>query len=109
LIFSTNLISIVGCVAMAFAPNPIILGVIVFFTGFSLGVGQPLTMTLISQLTLPEDRALAVSTRLTGNRLGQFLIPAGAGLLAAGSGTKAVFVGLAGLICTTFLPRSRGK
>lgn len=109
LLISTNLISIVGCAAMAFAPNPIILGVIVFFTGFSLGVGQPLTMTMISQLTMPEERALAVSTRLTGNRLGQFLIPAGARLLAAGSGTKAVFVGLATLIGTTFLPRPRGK
>ena len=61
LLISTNLISIVGCAAMAFAPNPIILGVIVFFTGFSLGVGQPLTMTMISQLTMPEERALAVS------------------------------------------------
>jgi sugar phosphate permease len=73
--------------------------------GFSLGVGQPLTMSLISQLTAPDERALAVSTRLTGNRLGQFLIPAVAGLVAASAGTSAVFIGLAILVSTTFLPR----
>jgi sugar phosphate permease len=94
---------------MAFAPNPWILGAIVSVAGFSLGVGQPLTMSLISQLTVPEERALAVSIRLTGNRLGQFLIPAGAGLLAAGSGTGAVFIGLAALVASTFLPRSQSQ
>ena len=105
LLTSSNAISIVMCAAMAFAPNPWILGAIVFIAGFSLGVGQPLTMTLISQLTQPDERALAVSTRLTGNRLGQFMIPAVAGLIAASAGTSAVFVGLAILISTTFLPR----
>jgi hypothetical protein len=40
--------------------------------------------------------------------LGQFVIPAGAGLLAAGSGTGAVFIGLSILVASTFLPRGRG-
>jgi MFS family permease len=108
LLVTSNAISVVACAAMAFAPNPLVLGAIVFVAGFSLGVGQPLTMSLISQLTVPEERALAVSTRLTGNRLGQFVIPAGAGLLAAGSGTGAVFIGLSILVASTFLPRGRG-
>lgn len=108
LLVTSNAITVVACAAMAFAPNPWILGAIVFIAGFSLGVGQPLTMSLISQLTIPEERALAVSTRLTGNRLGQFVIPAGAGLLAAGSGTGAVFIGLSILVASTFLPRGRG-
>jgi len=108
LLVTSNAISVVACAAMAFAPNPWVLGAIVFVAGFSLGVGQPLTMSLISQLTVPEERALAVSTRLTGNRLGQFVIPAGAGLLAAGSGTSAVFIGLSILVASTFLPRGRG-
>ena len=105
LLTTSNAVSIVMCAAMAFAPNPWVLGAIVFVAGFSLGVGQPLTMTLISQLTAPDERALAVSTRLTGNRLGQFLIPAAAGLVAASAGTSAVFIGLAILVSTTFLPR----
>ena len=105
LLISSNSISIIALIAMAFAPNPWILGAVVFVAGFSLGVGQPLTMTLISQLTVPDERALAVSTRLTGNRLGQFLIPAAAGLVAASAGTSAVFIALAILVSTTFLPR----
>ncbi len=107
LIISSNAISVATLAAMAFAPNVWILGVIVAITGFSLGIGQPLSMSLISQLSIPEERALAVSTRLMGNRLGQFVIPAGAGLLAAGSGTNAVFLALSILVASTFLPRGQ--
>ena len=103
LIYS-NLISIVACAAIAFAPNVWVLGFVVLIAGFSLGVGQPLTMSLVSQATKPEERALAVSTRLMGNRFGQFLLPAGAGLLAAGAGTSGVFFALSILLLTTFVP-----
>jgi MFS family permease len=107
LLVGSNVLSVVACAAMAFAPNPITLGVIVAIAGFSLGVGQPLTMSMVSQLTIPQERALAVSTRLTGNRLGQFVVPAGAGLLATGSGTGAVFIGLSLLLAFTFLTPSK--
>lgn len=103
LIFS-NLISILACAAIGFAPNPWVLGLIVLIAGFSLGVGQPLTMSLVSLATKPEERALAVSTRLMGNRFGQFILPAGAGLLAAGIGTGGVFFALSILLLTTFIP-----
>jgi sugar phosphate permease len=92
---------------MAFASDVYLLGALVLIAGFSLGVGQPLTMSLISQATKPEERAIAVSARLTGNRFGQFIIPAGAGLLAASSGTSAVFIGLSILLATTFLTPQR--
>jgi MFS family permease len=107
LLVGSNVVSVVACAAMAFAPNPITLGVIVAIAGFSLGIGQPLTMSMVSQLTIPQERALAVSTRLTGNRLGQFIVPAGAGLLATGSGTGAVFIGLSLLLALTFLTPSK--
>jgi MFS family permease len=107
LLVGSNVISVFACAAMAFAPNPIILGAIVAIAGFSLGVGQPLTMSAVSQLSLPQERALAVSTRLTGNRLGQFIVPAGAGILAAGSGASAVFIALSLLLASTFLAPSK--
>lgn len=103
LIYS-NIVSVTSFIAMAFAPNPIVLGALVLMAGFSLGVGQPLTMSLVSQATAPEERAMAVSARLTGNRLGQFIIPAGAGLLATSAGTSGVFIALAALLATTFIP-----
>jgi MFS family permease len=92
---------------MAFAPNVISLAVIVAIAGFALGVGQPLTMSLVSQATAPTDRAMAVSARLTGNRVGQFIVPALAGLLAASAGVSAVFIGMAVLLATTFILKSK--
>ncbi len=100
----SNSVSVISCIAMAFAPNVISLAIIVAIAGFALGVGQPLTMSLVSQATAPTDRAMAVSARLTGNRLGQFIVPALAGLLAASAGTSAVFIGMAALLATTFIP-----
>jgi MFS family permease len=103
----SNSISVFSCIAMAFAPNVISLAVIVAIAGFALGVGQPLTMSLVSQATAPTDRAMAVSARLTGNRVGQFIVPALAGLLAASAGVSAVFIGMAVLLATTFILKSK--
>ena len=99
----SNCFSVVACGAMAFISNVWLLAVVVFIAGFALGVGQPLTMSLVSQATKPEERAIAVSARLTGNRFGQFIIPAGAGAVASSSGTSAVFIALSALLATTFL------
>ena len=98
LLWWSTIISVVSCAAMAFAHTPISLGAVVFVAGFSLGVGQPLTMSLVSQKTESSERALAVSARLMGNRFGQFIVPAAAGAAAAASGAGAVFIGLAVLL-----------
>lgn len=103
----STVISTIACSAMAFAPNEYILGAVVLIAGFSLGVGQPLTMSLVSLATAPGERALAVSARLTGNRFGQFLIPAGAGVIASNGGTGSVFIALSLLLATTFIPQKR--
>ena len=98
LLWWSTVISVISCAAMAFARTPLTLGLIVFVAGFSLGIGQPLTMSLVSQKTQSNERALAVSARLMGNRIGQFLVPAAAGIAAAASGAGAVFIGLAVLL-----------
>lgn len=51
--------------------------------GFFLGLGQPITMTLITQAVPPAARGAALALRLLGNRLGQVALPVAAGLLAA--------------------------
>lgn len=107
LLWWSTIISVICCVAMAFAHTPITLGTIVFVAGFSLGVGQPLTMSLVSQKTESSERALAVSARLMGNRFGQFLVPAAAGAAAAASGAGAVFIGLAVLLATSIFSVKR--
>lgn len=59
--------------------------------GFGLGLGQPLTLSWVAGRA-PEDlRGTAVAARLGGNRVGQFLLPAGIGILAGFAGLSAVF------------------
>ncbi|MFC7403348.1 MFS transporter [Citricoccus sp. GCM10030269] len=51
--------------------------------GFVLGIGQPLTMTLVSQSVPAAWRGSALAFRLVGNRVGQVAMPVVAGLAAA--------------------------
>ena len=51
--------------------------------GFFLGLGQPLTMTLISTSVPGTWRGSALAVRLMGNRLGQVILPVAAGAVAA--------------------------
>jgi len=106
LLMVSTVFSVVACAAMAFAKTPLSLGAIVFVAGFSLGVGQPLTMSLVSQKTVANERALAVSARLLGNRFGQFVVPAAAGAIAASAGAGGVFIGLAVLLATSLFGAS---
>ena len=105
LMVSTS-VSVIACAGMAFASTPITLGAIVFIAGFSLGIGQPLTMSLVSQKTAANERALAVSARLMGNRFGQFIVPGAAGALAASAGAGGVFIGLSVLLATSLFGAS---
>lgn len=83
-----------------FATSALSLGASMALIGFLLGMGQPLTMSIVSKRTPIEERAMAISIRLFGNRLGQFIVPVGAGALAAPFGGGSVFVGLALLIAS---------
>lgn len=51
--------------------------------GFALGIGQPLTMSLVSQAVPLPWRGPALAVRLVGNRVGQVVMPVVAGLVAA--------------------------
>lgn len=106
LLIVSTLVSVIACAAMAFAKTPLTLGAIVFVAGFSLGIGQPLTMSLVSQKTAANERALAVSARLMGNRFGQFIVPASAGAIAASAGASGVFIGLSVLLATSLFSAS---
>lgn len=57
--------------------------VLLFAGGIFLGLGQPLTMSLISESVPRHWRGSALAVRLMGNRLGQVVMPLAAGVLAA--------------------------
>src|SRR5699024_5512280 len=56
---------------------------LMFAGGFFLGIGQPLTMSMITLLVPVPWRSPALALRLVGNRLGQVVIPLAAGTVAA--------------------------
>jgi MFS family permease len=68
-------------------------GVLIAFAcgyGFVIGICQPITMSWISLIAPVGTRALAMSMRLAANRLGQTVLPATLGVLAAAAGAAGV-------------------
>lgn len=62
---------------------PWLAAVLLFVGGFCLGLGQPITMTLVSTSVPSSWRGSALAVRLVGNRAGQVAMPLLAGLVAA--------------------------
>ena len=88
-------LSAVSMVVVA-VPMPLVaMAVVVVLLGLGLGVGQPLTMSWLAEVAPAGLRGRAMSLRLTGNRLGQVLIPSAVGLVAAGVGAAGVLTATA--------------
>ena len=90
-----------SALAMAVLPVPESaagLAVVLAVAGFFLGIGQPLTMSLIVQAVPDDARGTALAIRHTGNRVGQVATPAAAGLVAGAAGVAAAFWLLGGLL-----------
>ena len=83
-------LSAVSMAAVAAPLPPLAMAAVVVLLGLGLGVGQPLTMSWLAEVAPAGLRGRAMSLRLTGNRLGQVLIPTTVGLLAAGMGSAGV-------------------
>ena len=94
-------------IAAVAIPMPVwALAVSVIVLGIGLGIGQPLTMSWLAEVAPPGSRGRAMSLRLTGNRLGQVLVPSVVGLVAGGFGVAAVlWVTAAGLGWVAFAAR----
>jgi MFS family permease len=79
-----------------------------------LGLGLAVTCSISLTLIIAPNyaRATALSLRLTANRIGQFLIPLGAGGVAASLGAAGIFVLIGGSLAVSVLavPKSlRGQ
>lgn len=96
MLLSSIAASVVGMAATPF-PMPVwLLAVAVAVMGLGLGVGQPLTMSWLAESAPAGTRGRAMSLRLTGNRLGQVVLPSAVGLVAAGAGAPGVLWATAG-------------
>lgn len=94
-------------VALAVPPvlvsEPWLAGACLFVGGFCLGLGQPITMSLVSVSVPGPWRGAALAVRLAGNRLGQVVMPLVAGVAATGLGPagaiwfSCILLGVSGL------------
>ena len=100
------LVTLLSCLALATVTNFWLLLVIMAISGFAMGIGQPATMAWVTRISTAEHRGLAISVRLTANRLGQVAVPTLAGVVAGG-GVGAVFFMLAGLQAASVVATSR--
>ena len=83
-----------SAITVVFLPifaSPVVLATLLVVAGFLLGIGQPLTMTLVVQAVHAQVRGAALAMRLTGNRLGQVAVPAAAGVVTGAAGVAAAF------------------
>ena len=66
--------------------------------GFSFGLATTLSITIVVDMTTVSARGTANSLRIMSNRIGQFVMPFGAGLVAAAAGLGGLFLVLAAAI-----------
>ena len=66
--------------------------------GFSFGLATTLSITIVVDMTTVGARGTTNSVRIMSNRLGQFVMPFGAGLVAAAAGLAGLFLILAASI-----------
>ena len=81
------------------APLPLwAMHVAVAVMGFSFGLATTLSITIVVDMTSVSARGTTNSLRIMSNRAGQFVLPFGAGLVAAAAGLPGLFLILAAAI-----------
>jgi MFS family permease len=94
-----SMLASAGALAVMPAPVPLpVLALVVALAGLGLGIGQPVVMSWLADAAPSGLRGTAMSLRLTGNRLGQTIMPTVVGLIAAGAGVAGVLWATAGLL-----------
>jgi MFS family permease len=68
--------------------------------GFLLGIGQPLTMSLVTRAVPENARSSVLALRIVANRVGAVTLPAAAGLVAASTGAAGAWWLSCGLLAT---------
>jgi MFS family permease len=88
----------IACVSIALVPVPLPLPALVALmalAGIGLGYAHPLTLAWVANAAPEQVRGAAIAVRLLGNRIGQTVLPAAAGVLTLSAGTGVVFWAIA--------------
>jgi len=84
--------SAVGYLALAIPMPVILMYVAIALTGFALGISVTISIAGLMAITKPEMLGMSNSVRMVGNRIGVFVVPFIAGLVATAAGIGSVFV-----------------
>jgi MFS family permease len=95
--------------AIAFVSNPWLLGALLVVLGFFLGLGQPLTMTLITTAVPATSRGAALAIRMLGNKAGQVAVPAVIAASTVVVGVGGGFVLLGAILAAATLGAARSR
>jgi len=68
--------------------------VVLIMLGFAMGIASTLTLSGVMYLAPPEACGTALTLRMTGNRIGQIVFPALAGIVAAATGVAGILLAL---------------
>lgn len=83
LLFSLVFTGISLAAAVATITDPSLTVVLMLVAGLCMGMGTPLTMSIISESVPAQWRSSALTLSLAGNRMGQVLIPVAAGAVVS--------------------------
>ncbi|MEX0952733.1 MAG: MFS transporter [Nitriliruptoraceae bacterium] len=78
--------------------RPAMLAALIIVGGLGLGMGQPLSLSWITEQVPPAIRGTAVGMRMTANRGTQMVIPIVAGAVAGVTGIGVVFILMGGML-----------
>jgi MFS family permease len=89
---ASMLMAAAGMAAVPFTDSVPALFAIVSVVGFGLGLGMPVTLAWVADRAPRDIRGTALGIRLSGNRLGQTVLPPAVGTLAGATGLAAAFL-----------------
>jgi MFS family permease len=93
-----TLASMLGCAAgflILAIPLPLpAMYVVVVAVGFAMGIASTLTISSVVHLAPAHACGTALTLRMTGNRIGQIVFPALAGVLASATGVAGILLAL---------------
>ncbi len=95
---------LLGALAFAIIGLPVnlpLMYVAIVLMGFGLGLATTLTFSEVVALAPQNARAVALSLRVTGNRIGQMVVPVLAGVIAEATGIGGVLIIIAGFLAAS--------
>lgn len=84
-------LSTAAILVLPLTSHTVALFILLAVAGYGLGLGQPLSMSWVADKVPRAVRGTALGVRITGNRVGQLVVPLTVGAIAGAAGIGAIF------------------